>query len=301
MLIQSTTHSKGLNSSAKPGCIACGGAVYTLGKNAGYTYARCESCDTVQLSPFPSQAELTEAYSDSEFATYSHGQGDPDEIRKSSHTYYESIANVLTSLNVSGLVVDYGAGWGGLCELLIERGFRCKGIELAKNMVEECQKRKLPVEQRSIQALAQDGYSAKAVVLCGVFEHLAEPRTFFTDAFTLLESGGFLVSLQPTAPFALFLATICKLGQRNDELPSAFWIFHAPWHVALYSLKGMELIAKDCGFELIDIRWSPQGRVNGFYGIAQRCLELANRLGWSLFRARWPLLTSHTFVCKKTV
>jgi hypothetical protein len=61
----------------------------------------------------------------------------------------------------------------------------------------------------------------------------------------------------------------------------------------------MELIAKECGFELIDIRSSPQGRVKGLYGIAQRCVELANSIGWYLFRANWPLLTAHIFVFKK--
>jgi hypothetical protein len=280
-------------------CVACRGPVSFLGTNCGYTYGTCSRCKTVQLMPIPSQVDLNKAYSDSEFASHAHGQGDPDEVHKSSVTYYESIADVLTGHGVSGLVIDYGAGWGGLCKVLINRGFNCKGLELAKNMVDECQRRKLPVEQRSLESLVAEGYTAQALTLCGVFEHFADPRAFLKNAFALLEDEGVLVSLQPTAPFALLLASVSAIGNSKKNLPSAFWIFHAPWHVALYSLEGMKALGDELGFDLIETRFTPQGRVGGLYGIAQRLLELANTIGWKCFRSKWPLLTSHTFVFRK--
>ena len=60
------------------------------------------------------------------------------------------------------------------------------------------------------------------------------------------------------------------------------------------------LMAKH-GFELLDIRPAPQGRMRGCHGSgANRVLETINRVGWRLMGRSWPLLTAHTFVFRKT-
>jgi len=281
------------------GCLVCGNKVSFLGKNSDYVYGCCNSCKTVQLSPVPDQADLEKAYSSSLFAARSHGQGDPDEIRRSSNRYYVSIAEALSDYRVSGKVVDYGAGWGGLCEVLLARGFNCRGVELAENMVQECQSRKLPVEQCTLESLVERGDRLEAIVLCGVFEHIANPRTFLKNAHALIEPNGLIVSLQPTASFAMLLAFLSRLGRKDKPLPSLFWFFDAPWHVALYSLEGMCSLAHECGFELVDIRPAPMGRMPGLYGFIQRLSEWTNKIGWRLFKTKWPLITSHTFVFRR--
>jgi hypothetical protein len=281
-------------------CIACKKSLSFLGKKSQYLYSTCNACKTVQLSPLPNKSELEKAYSDSLYASNVHGQGDPISIRKSSLPYYKCIADTLRDYKISKLVIDYGAGWGGLCSVLLENGFECKGIELAENMVEECKKLQLPVQQKSLESLREEGCKAEALVLCGVFEHLIDPRKFFHDAYHLLETDGLLISLQPTASFALLFAKISRFGQKKIPLSSMFWVFDAPWHVALYSIKGMKVIAEQCGFDLLEVRFAPQGRLSGLYGIFQRLLEFINKIGWKLFRDKWPLLISHTFVFKKS-
>jgi SAM-dependent methyltransferase len=251
------------------------------------------------MSPVPHQADVEHGYMDSQYATDLHGQGDPDAIRKSSRPYYVSLAETLKAHHVSGPVIDYGAGWGGLCELLIKSGFNCRGLELARNMVDECRRRELPVEQKQLDALVAEGSKARAIVLCGVFEHLSDPETFLTNAYDLLEDGGLLVSLQPAGLFARLLAFVSRAGNVGKPLPSAFWIFDPPWHVALYSPEGMKLIAGRGGFDLAEIRFAPQGRIGGLYGTAQRLLEYTNRVGWALGRAAWPLMISHIYVFRK--
>jgi hypothetical protein len=106
------------------GCIACLDRLSFLGKNAAYEYSTCNKCMTVQISPIPDQHDIELAYTSSQFATHIHGQGDPSAINQSSRPHYISIADTLSDHNISGLVVDYGAGWGGLCKVLIERGFK---------------------------------------------------------------------------------------------------------------------------------------------------------------------------------
>ena len=280
-------------------CIACRGDLAFLGGQSDYTYSVCQHCATVQISPTPSREDVERAYKDSRFATAAHGQADPDETRKSSRPYYVSLANAVRDYKISGLIIDYGTGWGGLCELLVDAGFRCRGIELARNMVDECRRRGLPVEQKSLDVLIKEGSRAGALVLCSVFEHLLDPAAFLRNAYDLLDDGGLFISLQPAGLFARALASVWRMGNVHKSLPSILWIFDPPWHVALYSLEGMTRIAGDNGFDLLEIRFAPQGRIKGFYGTAQSLLECVNRVGWLLWRESWPLMVSHIYVFRK--
>jgi hypothetical protein len=282
-------------------CIACQATLSFLGEKSGYVYRICDNCKTIQLSPLPAQSDVEQAYKDSLYATDTHGQIEPVSIRASSRPYYLSLARVLRDYRASGLVIDYGAGWGGLCELLIKSGFQCKGLELAGKMVDECQRRRLPVERKTLAAMAEENTKAGAIVLCGVFEHLLDPKAFLRSACDLLEEGGLFISLQPTAIFARLLAFIARAGNVRAPMPSMLWVFDPPWHVALYSVTGMKTIAGRNGFDLLEIRFAPQGRMRGIYGIAQLMLEYVNRIGWAVCKGSWPLMISHIYVFKKKV
>lgn len=284
---------------SEPRCIVCEGRLSFLGKHKEFDYTTCDSCKTVQIAPIPDQSFVESYYSDSKFSTEVHENTDPEVMRAQSRPYYASLAKTLAEHQVRGLVVDYGTGWGGLCEFLLSRGFECRAIELSAAQVKECRRRGLPVEQRSLGSLVTDGVRAKAVVLCGVFEHLADPRTILRDAHALLEDDGLFVSLQPTAPFAQFLAWSARLGSTRKSLPSLFWIFDAPWHIALYSIDGMKQLAEQHGFTLMEVRPVPQGRVKGLYGVIQLVAEIVNKVGWTGLKTDWPLMTSHTFVFRK--
>lgn len=280
-------------------CLVCNTALRFFGPKSNFSYWVCDECTTIQLAPVPSRAQVEQAYSECNYSTDTHGQGDPDEVRKSNTRYYESLATALADHRAHGLVIDYGAGWGGLCEVLAKRGFRCRGIELAKNMVDECQRRGLDVVQSTPEKLVEEGQTAGAIVMSGVFEHLLDPHAFLDNAHKILEPGGLLVSMQPTANFAHLLAGLVRGGNKNKTLPSAFWVFDPPWHVAMYSLAAMKKIARSHGFELVEIRFAPQGRLPGLAGLAQVCLETTNRMGWAIVKDRWPLMISHTFVFRK--
>ncbi len=282
-----------------PRCIACEGDLSFLGEHRQYTYTTCQSCRSVQIAPIPEPDYVETYYRDSKFSSDVHENTDPDAMRASSQPYYSAIERVLADYKIRGLVVDFGAGWGGLCEHLINRGYQCRGLELSQLQVEECRRRNLPVEQWSLGELAAKGIKAEALVLSGVFEHLSDPAAFLREADSLLENGGLFVSLQPTAPFAQLLAWSCRIGSKSKPLPALFGIFDAPWHIVLYSMQGMKLIAERHGFELLEIRPAPQGRVKGFYGVIQFLAGILNVAGWAGFRTSWPLLTSHTFVFRK--
>lgn len=277
-------------------CAACKGSLHPFGKRLNYTYMRCGACGTIQLYPMPDRLEIARCYEE-EYAASQHYEADPELCIKSARTYYQSIVQVLKDYEVRGPVLDYGAGWGGLCDMLIQNGFLCTGMEISRDMVASCRGRGLPVEQGDIESL--EGRVFSALVLCTVFEHLIDPDHWLAQASRLLGENGLLVTLQPTSGFADFMGRILRLGNLRAPLPRLQQVFCPPWHTAFFSFTGMKAIANRNGFELLEIRPAPQGRQNGITGFAQSILGGMNRAGWRLMEKNWPLVIAHLFVLKK--
>jgi cyclopropane fatty-acyl-phospholipid synthase-like methyltransferase len=246
----------------------------------------------------PSAAELARAYA-AEYATAAHYEGDAELCRMSARPYYQSIVRALKDHRAEGLVVDYGAGWGGLCELLIAEGFRTQGVEPSDMMAAHCQKKALPVQHGDLSALQNMDGQVGALALNTVFEHLVEHDAWLTHAHHLLTPRGLFVTLQPTAPFANFMGRVVRFGNLRAPLPALHQVFCPPWHTVLFSLDGLKQLMAKHGFELLEVRPAPQGRVRGVMGLAQVTLEAVNRAGWKTMGRAWPLLTAHTFVFRK--
>jgi len=288
------------NKTAEPAarCVACGGTLSVFGRRLQYEYHRCVECGTIQLYPLPSAAELAHAYA-AQYATAGHYEGDADRSRMCARPYYQSIIGALKDYHAEGLVVDYGAGWGGLCELLIAQGFDVQGVEPSDRMAAHCRKRGLPVHQGDLTALQNKEGQIGTFALNTVFEHLVAHDAWLSHVHRLLAPHGLFVTLQPTAPFADLLGRVVRFGNVRAPLPALHQIFCPPWHTVFFSLDGMKHLMAKHDFELLDIRPAPQGRIPGVMGLAQRVLETINRGGWKVMGRGWPLLTAHIFVFRK--
>jgi hypothetical protein len=107
-----------------------------------------------------------------------------------------------------------------------------------------------------------------------------------------------VITLHPTSKIYRLLAFILRLGNPNRELPRLVDAFAPPWHTTFVSIPAMKIIAEQAGFEVVEVRPSPQGRYVGPLSLIQVGLENINKLGWLIFRTNWPLVTSHIFVLR---
>jgi len=288
---------KGQRTLGATSCVACGGVLTPFGSRLNYSYHRCVRCRTLQLVPMPDKAELDDAYKNA-YASVGHIDPDPETWTAITRPRRQAVLDVLEDHAVKGKVLDYGAGWGGLCELLAANGFEYQGVELSEEMVEYCRKRGLSVLHGDIARVRETDFAA-LVMIC-VFEHLIDHEEWLGHARRLLRPRGLFVSLQPTALFAGFMGQILRLGCKKLPLPALDRTFRPPWHTVLFSLRGMSILAARHGFELLEIRPAPQGVASGFTGIAQKILQAVNRLGWPILGLRWPLVIGHIFVFRKT-
>jgi SAM-dependent methyltransferase len=274
-------------------CAACLGCLEPLGPCAGYRYAQCLRCGSIQLDPLPTRDELAAAYRD--YAGAGHYEPTARAARRTNANNFRTIVEALCDHAVRGPVLDYGSGWGGLVEQLREHGFEGEGLDWNEEMVASCLERGLPVTLGDLEAL--DGRRFAALTLSTVFEHLVDHDAWLERACAALEPGGLLVSLQPTARFARLAARLRR--GRNAEIPPLIELYAPPWHTAFFSIDGMRTLLDRHGFDLVEVRFTRSGRKAGVVGLVQATLERVNRIGWRLAREHWPLQVCHTFVFRK--
>lgn len=285
-------------------CLVCGGKLTLFGPRLNYEYHICTSCATLQLFPMPDEKALESAYSRQyASAKQTEESNDPKWWKTAGKPYRRDILMALKNNNISGLIIDFGSGWGHMCEMLLENGFDCRGVELSLEMSSYCQEKGLPVEHGGftvVEELNSTKQNIASVVMCAVFEHLTDHHTWLQRFNRILPIGGSIVTLHPTAACYTLIGRIVRIGNRRKQLPELHGSFSPPWHTALFSLKAMEILAEQNGFRLVEIRPASQGVVGGLIGFTQRCLGIVNRIGWHMAGLRWPLITTHVFVLRKT-
>jgi len=279
-------------------CIACCSRRLTcFGARRGYKYHRCPDCGTLQLAPLPEPGALRRAYAE-EYARADHWQMGANRRNEAVRGQSQAVVDALLAHNVRGKVLDVGAGWGTVLDQMRERGIDCEGVEPSREMRAYCVSQGHLVHECELENLeARQRYAA--LTFSSVFEHLVAHDACLQAARTLLRPGGLLISLQPTALFPTFAATVVRLGIRRLPLPQLHHVLCPPWHTVLFSISGMRALLARHGFTLLSVSIAPQQRDTGWTRLAQAALERVNRAGWRMAGTRWPLAVGHIFVFKK--
>ena len=281
-------------------CIACEGRLTLFGPKGDYEYHVCSRCGTIQLNPQPLEEDLAEAYANA-YSDAKHIEefSNPDKWRRVSRRYNIALARTLRDHVPNGSVLDIGAGWGFLCELLTKEGYDCHGVELSRKMAAYARQNGCRVRQGELDVVDGLKGNISAIVMIAVFEHLVNHDAWLQRIHALLEDDGYFITLHPTAACYRLLGDLARLGKRKRELPALRGSFAGPWHTALFSLGAMRALGERNGFALREIRPAPQGRIGGVLSLIQIALDMSNRIGWALARERWPLVTTHIFVFQK--
>jgi SAM-dependent methyltransferase len=281
-------------------CVACACELTLFGPYKTYTYCHCANCGSIQLCPMPGETEMEELYAAEYVAAEQTKEfADPERWRKVSRTYCQSLADAVKAHVPSGVVIDYGAGWGFLLEMLVDRGYQACGLEISRAELAYARAQGLPIKEGDFSVVSELKGNVDAIVMLAVFEHLVNHGKVLSAANELLKSGGVFATLHPTAAAYNLIGRVVRLGNKHKPLPDLAGAFSAPWHTVLFSVKATEQIVSRYGFRLLEVRPAPQGRLSGMLGLVQRILEFINKVGWRLFGTRWPLVTTHIFVFEK--
>jgi len=180
-------------------------------------------CGAATTSPWPSDAELDEAYEGHYRPSDGRFLGPGDWILR--HTRGR-LANRLDEIAPPGPVLDVGAGDGALLDALHRKGREATGLERHSNRPDV-----LGID------IEQAGDEWAAIVMWHSLEHLRSPAVALTHAARALRTGGILVLALPNA--AALQARI--FGDRWLALDLPRHLTHLPARLVLGHLESLDL------------------------------------------------------------
>jgi SAM-dependent methyltransferase len=237
-------------------CPACAAdeSQFTFAKHT-FRYVTCRHCGTLYMSPRPSPAVMASYYSSSEnyryWAKYIFPASEASRREKLHKPWLERVAGLCDRHGIPrGLLLEVGAGFGTFCAVAQQSGRfrRVVAVEPTPEMAEACRGRGIQVIPRGIEEITDEVPPADVAVAFEVVEHLFEPRRFFAQCARLLRPGGLLV-------------VSCPNGQGFDvAVLGAASLAIDPEHVNLFNPRSLGLLARTCGFEVLEV--STPGRLD---------------------------------------
>lgn len=216
-----------------------------------YDIWHCDNCDTRFVSPYEDidydkvyiQTDLYKGLL--EFAE--EFKKDPDpwwRLIARGQPYYAALDFVKDKKELMGL--DVGCGYGYMTMALNSLGHKFMGIEVSNYVVNKCNElygggfykadiRKLKMEE-----------PMDLIIGLEVIEHLAEPLDFMKAAKNLLNYNGSILITTPDRDYFEMRKT-----QQGQPMLTPGWAGEMPpIHLAMYSKKSMEWLAKELNMKL---------------------------------------------------
>lgn len=270
-----------------------------LGAREGYDYFECLGCGALQLHPFPSTESLKTLYEE-QYVHAGHYGDDAERHNRGRRKVFNWLANRITKLCRAGEpVVEIGAGWGGLAEILLARGVAYEGWELSADAVSAARERGLPIRFGTIEDARESGAHASVIVSCAVYEHLPNQLEFLTSAKEILQPGGYLVLQCPSAGLPARVSRWMNRLLPDRDLPSVFGSLAPPWHVLLPTPASVRVQASQAGLEVVEVCPSPSGRAGGLRSALQFLNEAIGRAGFSVRGESWPYVMAHVYILQR--
>jgi SAM-dependent methyltransferase len=232
-----------------------------LGSPGSYEIWCCVACGFEQISPLPTQAELTELYT-----THYNFGGQTDSLYTRLREWFLfSFANRLWvwldgdvafhRRRGSGRLLDIGCNEGRGLRIHASNGFRAEGLELNEKAARVARDAGFEVQTCLLEDF-RPGEAFDVAVLSNVLEHSLEPRRMLRDVYRILGQAGQVWISCPNS---------------QSWLRGAFgksWInWHVPFHISHFSRRTLSRLLTETGYERIEIR-----QITPALWVAQSCI-----------------------------
>jgi len=217
----------------------------------GFTYRECTSCGMAYISDRPSADDLERVYRSDLYAGHTKKiYGSPDVVNYRLTTVaepkIEHIAERLTTEKKAWL--DIGCGTGEIIKVAQDRGFEVLGLEA--NSFE----RTFGIENYGVEIIDEyiddttiknygNGYGV--ISMFGVLEHILDPHSIIRNLAKIQSVGDNLVIEVPHHPS---ISAYSQMSFPDDVDRVAM----PPFHLYLYSTKGMQTLLEKYGYEVTD-------------------------------------------------
>lgn len=220
----------------------------------GYAHSRCRGCATVFVDPQPSERALGAFYRSRRMEGRLERTMAQDSAKRvldpSRREYFWSqrVEPIRRRLRPGARVFDAGCGVGAFVRAMREEGFDCAGSDVSSASIAAGRTvLGLPpgaLFRGHVDEIPGSGYD----LISGwtIIEHLREPEAFVRRVARKLAPRGYLIVEFPTVDSLMF-----------ERLGKDFYWVMPPYHLHLFSLKGMRALLKRQGFTVEEVRPMP--------------------------------------------
>lgn len=222
-----------------------------IGAPAGTQILQCSQCDHLRVDPMPywTSEDFGKLYGDGYFI--------PDSPRwahirahVNPRSRWKRIQSILNTSEQTALEVGSGI-YAHFCLLLASKGWSVLAQEPSATFEKELRNKGLEVESRPFEDLPEDRKFA-IIFADSVFEHVAEPASYFAKAAKLLEPGGVLYLVVPRE--RSLLANMKYLASRVLKRPCPFLsAYKPPYHLHGYTPRSIAMFARVSGLTLTTV------------------------------------------------
>lgn len=230
-------------------CPACHGRDH---KNAfvknTLQYKRCNDCETIFMSPRPTEEILEWFYKKSENYEFWKRAIFPasDKIRKEKifKPRVEKVLEICSNFNVGeGVLMDVGAAFGTFCSLISEYKVFKKviGLEPTPSLAEHCRNMGIETIEETIEQVKLGSGALDVITSFEVIEHLFCPKSFIEICHGLLKKGGiFIVTCPNSSGF-----DIAMLQEKSIAVDHE--------HLNYFNTLSLGALFEEVGFKVLDI------------------------------------------------
>lgn len=230
-------------------CPACGGTerrgAFT---KVSFTFCRCGSCETLYMSPRPSEAIMAEYYANSENYRYwaEHIFPASEAVRreKVQRPWLERVVDLCACHGVrQGTLLEVGPGFGTFVQLATESGLfeRVVAVEPTPEMAAACRARGVAVVECRVEEAQHQLGAVDVAVAFEVIEHLFEPAVFVRGMADCVKPGGLLVLSCPNG-MGFDIATLEARALAVDVE-----------HVNLFNPESLCRLVTAYGFDVLEV------------------------------------------------
>ena len=146
-------------------------------------------------------------------------------------------------------LLDVGCGEGEFLAAMHAAGWSVEGVETSSEAVDLARGRGVPATLGTVTTMSLDRASFDAITFRLVFEHLRDPLPALQTCRRALKPGG-----------RIWIATP-NLDSEGHRRFGEHWInLQPPRHAVMYTPGSLERLLSDTGFEVVELRSSPQAR-----------------------------------------
>jgi 2-polyprenyl-3-methyl-5-hydroxy-6-metoxy-1,4-benzoquinol methylase len=212
----------------------------------GFSYKKCNICNSLYVSPRPTQKMISDFYKVSESSRFwaEHFYPETADARREMifKPRAEVINELLRNINIPSpkSIVDVGAGYGIFLDEIRKHNLfeEVIAVEPNKDLAKCCRDKNIVVIEDNVEDISDGQLKASVVCSFEVFEHLFDTDEFILSMKKLLKPGGIL--LFTTLTFSGFDLLVLKEKSKSIS---------PPHHINFLTIEGIRDLLKRCGLE----------------------------------------------------